>query len=167
MMEGLGRRILYLGALSVIVTLLLAPTARTQGLQSCDDFQFQEDAQTQLTSNPSDPNNLDDDGNGLACEDLPRRDPDAPTDQTAQNPPQKSPSAPPDEKAQNPPQKPPNAPDDEGVLMKAGGDLPLPEQRATSTADDTDAPFPLWPATLIFISSSLLVLLVFRLISHR
>jgi hypothetical protein len=36
----------------------------------CADFQSQEQAQTVLESNPTDPNNLDEDDDGQACEDF-------------------------------------------------------------------------------------------------
>src|SRR5262245_44957249 len=39
----------------------------------CADFDFQEDAQEELLADPSDPNNLDGDGDGIACEELPHR----------------------------------------------------------------------------------------------
>ncbi len=37
----------------------------------CDDFATQEEAQANLNANPSDPNNLDTDEDGNACENLP------------------------------------------------------------------------------------------------
>jgi hypothetical protein len=37
----------------------------------CASFGSQESAQVQLDSDPSDPNNLDSDGNGIACDDYP------------------------------------------------------------------------------------------------
>ncbi len=37
----------------------------------CDDFATQEEAQANLNANPSDPNNLDRDNDGIACENLP------------------------------------------------------------------------------------------------
>jgi hypothetical protein len=39
----------------------------------CEDFTFQEDAQRILDQDPSDPNGLDDDNDGIACENLPSR----------------------------------------------------------------------------------------------
>jgi hypothetical protein len=39
----------------------------------CADFDFQEDAQEELLADPSDPNNLDGEGDGIACEALPHR----------------------------------------------------------------------------------------------
>ena len=46
----------------------------------CSDFTFQEDAQDELSLDPSDPYDLDgDDNDGVACEDLPRRSSVPPT----------------------------------------------------------------------------------------
>ncbi len=39
----------------------------------CKDFQYQEDAQAVLDATPGDPNGLDRDKNGIACESLPSR----------------------------------------------------------------------------------------------
>jgi hypothetical protein len=39
----------------------------------CSDFTYQEDAQDVYNADPSDPNMLDDDGDGVACETLPSR----------------------------------------------------------------------------------------------
>jgi hypothetical protein len=38
---------------------------------NCSDFQYQEDAQKVFNQDPSDPNRLDGDNNGIACEPLP------------------------------------------------------------------------------------------------
>jgi hypothetical protein len=48
-----------------------APTATPSG--ACDAFDYQEDAQQALISDPSDPAGLDPDNDGVACENLPRR----------------------------------------------------------------------------------------------
>lgn len=40
----------------------------------CDDFLFQETAQDVYDQDPSDPHHLDEDGDGIACEDLPSAD---------------------------------------------------------------------------------------------
>ncbi|SFI88511.1 excalibur calcium-binding domain-containing protein [Amycolatopsis sacchari] len=40
---------------------------------NCGDFQYQEDAQAELEKNPADPNNLDGNDDGVACESLPHR----------------------------------------------------------------------------------------------
>jgi len=47
--------------------------ASAQNTRNCSDFQFQEDAQAVLTANPADPNRLDADHDGVACEALPHR----------------------------------------------------------------------------------------------
>jgi len=43
------------------------------GDKNCSDFQFQEDAQAVLDATPGDPNGLDRDKNGIACESLAHR----------------------------------------------------------------------------------------------
>lgn len=40
---------------------------------NCGDFQYQEDAQAVYNQDPSDPNHLDDDKDGIACETRPHR----------------------------------------------------------------------------------------------
>ncbi len=49
--------------------LLTAAPSEAQDLD-CSDFDSQEEAQNELEDNPSDPNNLDDDNDGTACESL-------------------------------------------------------------------------------------------------
>ncbi|MGW3999240.1 excalibur calcium-binding domain-containing protein [Amycolatopsis sp. NPDC004772] len=41
--------------------------------KDCSDFQYQEEAQAVLDATPGDPNGLDRDKNGIACETLPHR----------------------------------------------------------------------------------------------
>lgn len=41
--------------------------------RDCGDFRFQQDAQAVLLADPADPSHLDGDGDGTACETLPRR----------------------------------------------------------------------------------------------
>jgi hypothetical protein len=48
-----------------------AHKAEAQNIFNCSSFATQEEAQAVLNSNPSDPNNLDGDNDGRACEDLP------------------------------------------------------------------------------------------------
>src|SRR5215211_1444108 len=48
-----------------------AHKAEAQNIFNCSSFATQEEAQAVLNSNPSDPNNLDGDNDGSACEDLP------------------------------------------------------------------------------------------------
>lgn len=47
---------------------------------NCSDFDFREDAQSELDTDPSDPNNLDADNDGVPCETLPSRDGDGGND---------------------------------------------------------------------------------------
>jgi hypothetical protein len=58
--------------LAVAIALPAPTPARAQSL-NCSDFTYQEDAQANLNAFPSDPNGLDDDNDGMACEDLPHR----------------------------------------------------------------------------------------------
>jgi hypothetical protein len=58
------------GPASVAFALVEAPAV---GDLDCKDFKFQEEAQAVLNANPADPHNLDGDGNGIACESLPKR----------------------------------------------------------------------------------------------
>jgi hypothetical protein len=50
---------------------IYAEKAAAQDVLNCFDFGTQEEAQAELNRDPSDPNNLDDDNDGIACEDLP------------------------------------------------------------------------------------------------
>jgi len=56
-------------ALFAALTFTLAIPALAQTLD-CDDFETQGEAQAELEADPSDPNNLDFDGDGVACEEL-------------------------------------------------------------------------------------------------
>ena len=47
------------------------PDAQAQNTRNCSDFQTQEEAQAVLDQDPSDPNRLDEDDDGIACESLP------------------------------------------------------------------------------------------------
>lgn len=47
--------------------------AETSSSLDCNDFRYQQDAQAVLNADRSDPNNLDADDDGIACEHLPRR----------------------------------------------------------------------------------------------
>ena len=57
----------------VILAACFAHKAAAQDVLNCTDFTYQEDAQAEFNRDPSDPNNLDDDNDGIACEDLPSR----------------------------------------------------------------------------------------------
>ncbi|MEU9390389.1 excalibur calcium-binding domain-containing protein [Streptomyces sp. NPDC048324] len=61
-------------ALALVATVgPAAAAAHAQSDLDCSDFVFQEDAQAVFNSDPSDPNRLDADNDGIACEDLPHR----------------------------------------------------------------------------------------------
>ncbi len=48
--------------------LVFAPAAMAQDTLNCEDFNSQAEAQANLRANPSDPNNLDAENDGVACE---------------------------------------------------------------------------------------------------
>ncbi|EOD58568.1 excalibur calcium-binding domain-containing protein [Amycolatopsis vancoresmycina] len=56
------------------------------GDKDCSDFQYQEEAQAVLDATPGDPNGLDRDKNGIACESLPHRPRPGTTTPTAKQP---------------------------------------------------------------------------------
>jgi hypothetical protein len=56
-------------------TLGLVGTAAAVDDQNCSDFRYQEDAQAHLNADRSDPDGLDGDNDGIACETLPHRPP--------------------------------------------------------------------------------------------
>jgi hypothetical protein len=63
------RRTMLLLAAAVVLTLAAAPSAFAQtNDQNCDDFPSQAAAQAHLAADPSDPDNLDADDDGVACE---------------------------------------------------------------------------------------------------
>ena len=70
------KRLLYLAALAIVASLVLAPAALAQvrgpsggdGTYNCDSFDTQEQAQAFYDADPSDPNSLDTDGDGIPCE---------------------------------------------------------------------------------------------------
>ncbi|MET8848303.1 excalibur calcium-binding domain-containing protein [Amycolatopsis sp. NPDC004625] len=61
------------------------------GDKDCSDFQYQEEAQAVLDATPGDPNGLDRDKNGIACESLPHRPQQSATTSTAKQPTQTAP----------------------------------------------------------------------------
>lgn len=73
------KRLLYLGAVAMVASLVLAPGAFGQvrgpsggdGTYNCDSFDTQEQAQAFYNADPSDPNDLDADGDGVPCETTP------------------------------------------------------------------------------------------------
>jgi hypothetical protein len=64
------RRSIVLLATAVVLALWATP-AFAQDDQNCDDFESQAAAQAHLRQDPSDPDQLDRDNDGLACEDHP------------------------------------------------------------------------------------------------
>ena len=62
-------------AAGLCLALAIAPAAPAEaggkGDLNCDDFSSQAAAQSNLDNNPSDPNGLDEDGDGIACESNP------------------------------------------------------------------------------------------------
>ncbi len=57
----------------------MSGTALAQGDLNCDDFATQQEAQAEFDADRSDPNGLDGDNDGIACEDLPGGDGTMPT----------------------------------------------------------------------------------------
>ena len=117
------------------------PPAGAQAEGNCGDFASQAEAQASLREDPSDPNNLDDDGDGIACLNAPYsnperdvipapRDGDTPgntTGTTTSEPATSRPTPPPPEQPGPTPSPPPQpAPSPQpapgsGTLMTAGG----------------------------------------------
>jgi len=58
----------------VIYSILLAGAAVAQDRYNCEDFDSQQEAQRMLDRDPSDPNNLDADNDGMACDTYPYED---------------------------------------------------------------------------------------------
>ena len=54
-----------------IAAFAVGSSASAQTDLNCDDFTYQEEAQAVLDADPSDPNGLDGDNDGIACESLP------------------------------------------------------------------------------------------------
>ena len=110
----------------------VTPIVLAQDL-TCFDFATQQQAQDELEADPSDPNNLDDDNDGEACEDLPGeggtgggtttpsppRPSPSPQPKTTPSPsPRPSPSPPPPQPTPSPPPQATPAP---APPFKAGG----------------------------------------------
>ena len=62
------RRTLLLLAAGIVLALTAAPAAFAQDDQNCEDFASQAEAQAHLEADSSDPDNLDADDDGQACE---------------------------------------------------------------------------------------------------
>jgi Excalibur calcium-binding domain len=65
---------LFAGASDATATATSEPTTVEEDLYDCSDFSTQAEAQAMLVADPDDPYGLDEDGDGLACEDLPGND---------------------------------------------------------------------------------------------
>lgn len=59
--------------LGLVIGVAAPATATHSGDRDCGDFAYQEDAQAHLNAHPSDPDGLDADDDGIACETLPHR----------------------------------------------------------------------------------------------
>ncbi len=68
--------------LAAVTALLVLPGIAHAKDLNCRDFTYQEQAQDVLDADRSDPNHLDDEGDGIACESLPRRSSGGPTTAT-------------------------------------------------------------------------------------
>ncbi len=69
---GFNMTLLAVVILIFYMVLLAAPSnTLAQDVFNCDDFDTQQEAQDELNANPSDPNGLDGDSDGVACESLP------------------------------------------------------------------------------------------------
>ena len=62
------KKLLFLAVLGMLIMLVSAPALAQDDL-NCDDFATQEEAQGVYNDDTSDPNGLDGDNDGLACED--------------------------------------------------------------------------------------------------
>lgn len=68
------RRLLFVLGLVSVTALrfgVSAPSVGAQDVYNCSDFATQGEAQAVLDADPSDPNGLDNDNDGVACENLP------------------------------------------------------------------------------------------------
>lgn len=69
------RRVIYLAALSMVFAAAAASPALAQDDLNCGDFASQAEAQQTLRQDPGDPNGLDAEGDGVACETTEYADP--------------------------------------------------------------------------------------------
>jgi LPXTG-motif cell wall-anchored protein len=73
----MARRFIHMALIAGVVLILAAPAALAQADTDCSDYPSQAAAQDALRADPSDPNGLDADNDGIACESNP-----APFDRT-------------------------------------------------------------------------------------
>ncbi len=146
--------------LSATPGLIFTPVALAQDL-NCSDFDSQEAAQAELQNDPTDPNNLDDDNNGIACETLPPREGTPEGEQQTGQPkdqPKQQPKKPTIEKPKD------RAPEQNKELLKAGGDLPVPQEPTKQPGTER---FPLWRVTGMVMSASVFVFALYLFVSRR
>ena len=115
---------------------------------NCSDFNSQAEAQDDLWSTaPNDPNNLDRDNDGIACDTTPYPDPEEdlnPVPGRGDN------TGDPGDNIGDPVV--------ERTLMSAGGNLPLPDQPASSSVVR-----PQLPVSLVLVGSGILAFIAWRL----
>jgi len=73
----MARRLVHTAVIAAVALIVAAPAALAQADTDCSDYASQAAAQAALRADPSDPNGLDADGDGIACESNP-----APFDRT-------------------------------------------------------------------------------------
>lgn len=185
------KRLMLLAALLGMIMLSASPAMAQSGADggfNCVDFSDQESAQLFLDSDPSDPEGLDADGDGLACEDaLPSSgvDPIDGTENFIVTTARTSNTCPEPFVSNFDPNDPATAetftciaPQDiaapeavaaseqyteEPMLLEASGDLPAAAASQTMTAlPDTGGPVPLLPAAGLLIGGGLLAMGVIR-----
>ena len=129
------RRILFLAILYVATILMLVPMASAQDLLNCDGLDSQAEAQDERrTDDPADPNNLDDDDDGIACEALlPQKmrtrfpAPEASSSRDNRINKEQPKDQPKGQPKPKPQPKAKEQPKEQKKLIEAGGDLHLPE----------------------------------------
>lgn len=110
---------------SLLVMLVFAPAVFAQNALNCSDFDSREEAQQVYDQDPSDPNMLDEDGDGEACESLSSEGPGPLVEETTT--PEATTAAPTQY------EEPTKAP--LGTELESGGNLPvLPDTGGISVA---------------------------------
>lgn len=80
------RKILVAATLAMLGVFILTPAAGAQQDLDCSDFATQSEAQAVYDQDTSDPNRLDADNDGIACETLPPGEPEQPPATTQYQP---------------------------------------------------------------------------------
>jgi hypothetical protein len=119
------------------------PIAEAQSTLNCDDFNSQADAQANLRSNPSDPNKLDADKDGIACQTTRYADSARDEDSVPRDGSTAGPNPPPSPRPGTSP--PPNPSPGSGRISSPNS--PNPDNRPLMNAGGpTEGPVPLMPA---------------------